>query len=234
MTKKIKVLNLYAGIGGNRKLWENVEVTAVENNPEIAKIYQDFFPEDKVIVADAHQFLLEHYKEFDFIWSSPPCQSHSRSRFWGMNRGYTPLFPDLKLYEEILFLKHYFKGFWVIENVIPYYKVLINAKKVGRHLIWSNFFIPDMEFPPLSNIINSLEELEKYHNFSLKNMRYSGDKRVLLRNCIEGEMSLRILNQICCQNCNVPLEEYEDYDNDKWMGCPKCDENSFLKKEVQE
>lgn len=26
----IKVLNLYAGIGGNRKLWEGVEVTAVE------------------------------------------------------------------------------------------------------------------------------------------------------------------------------------------------------------
>jgi hypothetical protein len=39
---KIKILNLYAGLGGNRKLWKNVEVTAVENNPEIAKIYQDF------------------------------------------------------------------------------------------------------------------------------------------------------------------------------------------------
>ena len=73
MRLKLKVLNLYAGIGGNRKLWTNVDVTAIEINSEIAKIYQDFFPDDKVIIGDAHKYLLEHYKEFDFIWSSPPC-----------------------------------------------------------------------------------------------------------------------------------------------------------------
>lgn len=77
----IKILNLYAGIGGNRKLWDgDIEVTAIEINPQIAKIYQDFFPNDKVIVTDAHQYLLEHYTEFDFIWSSPPCPSHSHIR----------------------------------------------------------------------------------------------------------------------------------------------------------
>ena len=42
--KTLKVLNLYAGIGGNRKLWENVEVTAIENNPEIAEVYKKLFP----------------------------------------------------------------------------------------------------------------------------------------------------------------------------------------------
>lgn len=64
----MKILNLYAGIGGNRKLWgDDHEITAVENVPEIAKIYQDFFPNDKVIVADAHQYLLDHFKEFNFI-----------------------------------------------------------------------------------------------------------------------------------------------------------------------
>ena len=76
----MKILNLYAGIGGNRKLWTDVEVTAVELNPEIASIYQDFFPKDKVIVADAHAYLLEHFEEYDFIWASPPCPSHSRMR----------------------------------------------------------------------------------------------------------------------------------------------------------
>jgi hypothetical protein len=30
MLAPVRVLNLYAGIGGNRKHWENVEVTAVE------------------------------------------------------------------------------------------------------------------------------------------------------------------------------------------------------------
>lgn len=63
----MKILNLYAGIGGNRKLWGNEhDIVAVEYDTKIAKIYQDFFPDDKVIVADAHQYLLEHYKEFDF------------------------------------------------------------------------------------------------------------------------------------------------------------------------
>ena len=74
----MKVLNLYAGIGGNRKLWgDEHEITAVEYDAKIAKIYQDFFPNDTVIVGDAHQYLLEHYSEFDFIWGSPPCPTHS-------------------------------------------------------------------------------------------------------------------------------------------------------------
>lgn len=60
----MKILNLYAGIGGNRKLWgDSHEITAVEIDPEIAKIYHDFFPQDKVIVADAHQYLLDHFQD---------------------------------------------------------------------------------------------------------------------------------------------------------------------------
>lgn len=35
----MKILNLYAGIGGNRKLWGNEhEITAVELDPDIAAI----------------------------------------------------------------------------------------------------------------------------------------------------------------------------------------------------
>lgn len=66
----IKVLNLYSGIGGNRKLWKNVDITAVEIDPKIAEIYQDTFPEDKVIVADAHQYLLENYKKFNLEFTT--------------------------------------------------------------------------------------------------------------------------------------------------------------------
>ena len=125
--KTIKVLNLYAGIGGNRKLWVgDIEVTAVELNPQTARIYHDFFPDDKVIVADAHQYLLEHYKEFDFIWSSPPCPTHSRMRNLKNNcEECEKKFPDMKLYEEIIFLTHFFKGKFVVENVISYYDPLI-------------------------------------------------------------------------------------------------------------
>lgn len=74
----MKVLNLYACLGGNRLLWKDCEVTAVELDPELARLYQERFPDDKVIVTDAHQYLLDHYKEFDFIWSSPPCPTHSK------------------------------------------------------------------------------------------------------------------------------------------------------------
>ncbi len=102
-------------------------MTAVEIRPEIAAIYQDFFPNDRVIVGDAHQYLQEHYAEFDFIWSSPPCQSHSKLR--GITcvarRQSKPVYFDAKLWQEIIFLKTYCKKDFVVENVIPYYKPLI-------------------------------------------------------------------------------------------------------------
>ena len=59
----MKVLNLYAGIGGNRKLWQGVEVTAVELNEKIAAVYQSFYPADHVVIGDAHQYLAAHHAE---------------------------------------------------------------------------------------------------------------------------------------------------------------------------
>ena len=144
----VRVLNLYACLGGNRYKWDevaNIEVTAVENDAEIAKVYQERFPNDKVIVADAHQYLLDHYKEFDFIWGSPPCPSHSRVAFGSRKSDkmkHPPVYPDFKLYEEVVFLDNYFDGKYCIENVIPYYEPLIPAKKRGRHLYWTNFNLP--------------------------------------------------------------------------------------------
>ena len=190
----IKVLNLYVGIGGNRKLWKDVKVTAVENNSEIAKIYQDFFPNDKVIVTDAHKYLLDHYKEFDFIWSSPPCPTHSRIRqFSAVARGQNkPAFPDMKLYEEIIFLKHNFKGKWVVENVISYYEPLIEPFKYKEHYYWSNFIIDGQEKANRKHNAGN-KELSKIKGFKLDN--YKGiDKTKILRNCVEPEAGLYVFN----------------------------------------
>jgi len=189
-----KVLNLYAGIGGNRKLWENVEVTAVEMNPEIAAIYQDFFPDDTVIVGDAHQYLLDHFKEFDFIWSSPPCPSHSRANYWANaaeNR--TIAYPDMTLYQELLLLKHYFKGEWVVENVIPYYTPLIEGVEIGRHLFWSNFYIPNNgdTFSYKGN--DRCSDLQPMLGFDLTGYRLK-NKLQVLRNCVSPKTGLHILN----------------------------------------
>ncbi len=139
----IKVLNLYAGLGGNRKLWRGVQVTAVENDPRIAAVYQRLYPRDLVIVEDAHAYLEKNYKKYDFVWTSPPCGTHS-----SMNNGLKfKRYPDLKLYEEILLLKQFFKGKWVVENVRPYYKPLIEPNcKLDHNVFWSNFNIPLKQF----------------------------------------------------------------------------------------
>ena len=198
----MKILNLYACLGGNRYKWDEVakeanveiEVTAVELDEEAAKLYQDRFPNDKVIVADAHQYLLENFKNFDFIWSSPPCPSHSRARYWNSSNYDTTteaIYPDMKLYEEILFLQHYFRsGKFVVENVIPYYEPLIQAKKRGRHLYWTNFNLPtdlkDRRFA-ISQQKNELNELCKFHEYDFN--KYKGKQSIvkMARNLVDYE-----------------------------------------------
>jgi len=141
----MKVLNLYACLGGNRYKWDevdpNIEVTAIELDSELAKLYQERFPNDNVIVADAHQYLLDHYKDFDFIWSSPPCPTHSKLALSNKNQ-VKAKYPSMTLYEEIILLQYYFDGKYVVENVKPYYNPLIPAKQRDRHLYWCNFNLP--------------------------------------------------------------------------------------------
>lgn len=143
----MKVLNLYSGIGGNRKLWQDVDVLAVESNKYIAVQYMSLYRNDTVFIDDAHRFLLEDSEGYDFVWSSPPCQSHSK--MMKFTRHKIRRYPDMKLYEEIIFLQHFFKGKWVVENVVPYYEPLIKpTAKIGRHLFWSNFPIAPMDDEP--------------------------------------------------------------------------------------
>lgn len=192
----MKVLNLYACLGGNRLLWEDCEVTAVELDPELARMYKKRFPNDNVIVTDAHQYLLDHFKEFDFIWSSPPCPSHSRARFARKNTT-TAIYPDLKLYEEILFLENYFEGKYVVENVIPYYEPLIPAKKRGRHLYWTNFNLPNDLNERKSSIMEGKDEVTKWCEFHDCDFRqYKGTQRVdkIARNLVDYEAGLTIYN----------------------------------------
>ena len=201
MENKYRILNLYACLGGNRYKWnevkDDIEVTAVELDPEAARLYQERFPNDKVIVADAHQYLLEHYQEFDFIWSSPPCPTHSRARFWGFGaNGKNPIYPDMKLYEEIIFLEHHCKGKYVVENVIPYYEPMFNPKKRGRHLYWTNFNLPsnlnDRRFN-ISQAKNELNGLCKFHDYDFN--KYKGKQRrdKIARNLVDYEAGKTIL-----------------------------------------
>ena len=193
----MKVLNLYAGIGGNRKLWQDVEVTAIENNESIAKFYSDHFPEDKLIITDAHEYLLNYYSEYGFIWSSINCPSHSRARFWASvsRKRYKPIYPDMKLYEEILFLKHYFKGEWVVENVNPFYEPLIKPTiKIGRHLFWSNFHINQINIKEANINRGKRDDWQKLHGFDISGYKFTVRTDRILRNCVVPELGNHILN----------------------------------------
>jgi DNA (cytosine-5)-methyltransferase 1 len=199
---KYRILNLYACLGGNRYKWDEVsdklEITAVELDPEAARLYQERFPNDTVIVADAHQYLLDHYKEFDFIWSSPPCPTHSRMRKTNTGEGEgksKATYPNMALYEEIILLEHFFDGKYCVENVIPYYEPLIQAQKRGRHFYWTNFNLPNnLNERNANNFIHSkVSELSKFHDYDFT--KYKGEQRVdkMARNLVDYEAGKTIL-----------------------------------------
>ncbi len=196
----MKILNNYACLGGNRYKWGNEhEITAVELDPVLAKLYKKRFPNDTVIVGDAHEYLLKHYKEFDFIWTSPPCPSHSRARFWSSSNYDTttePVYPDLRLYEEALFLKHYFKGKHVTENVIPYYEPLMPYQKRGRHIYFCNFVLPADLGERQIQIGAGEDEVKRlceFHEFDF--YQYDGEQRIdkIARNLVDFEAGKTIL-----------------------------------------
>lgn len=194
----IKVLNLYCGIGGNRKLWTDVEVTAVEYDENIARSYQKFFPNDTVLVLDAHEYLLEHYEEFDFIWASPPCPTHSKISINFANaegeRKRQPKYPDMRLYQEIIFLDNFFNGLWVVENVKPYYEPLIKAVEVERHLFWSNFRIGNRKQDNSDSILRgNIKDKYKIKGFDLTD-EYGYRKDQVINNCVLPETGLYILD----------------------------------------
>jgi len=199
--KKLKICNAYCGIGGNRKLIPDeitlhgvtykIEVTAVENNVEIAEVYKKLFPQDKVIVGDAHEYLLKHFKEFDFIWSSPPCQSHTKLR---VSHPESIIYPDMRLYQEIILLQQWFKGKFCVENVEPYYVELKKPSIIlDRHYFWTNFELKGYDMPKAKKDVSrdTYSGLSKYKGINLMDNSIK-NKRLLLRNAVHPKLGLHI------------------------------------------
>jgi len=197
-----KVLNLYAGIGGNRKLWNDVDVTAVEWDEDKAQVYRDHFPEDTVVVTDAHEYLKEHHNEFDFIWASPPCPTHSKMR--RTNPDVESKYPDMRLYQEVLLLKHDFDGDYAVENVDPYYDPLIKPQFRGRHAFWSNYPIPEFSGYGGNDVTTHGQgggqgkegcyELAEKYGFKLRNYEFSTKfLRKIVSNCVKPKLGKHVL-----------------------------------------
>jgi DNA (cytosine-5)-methyltransferase 1 len=203
----MKILNLYAGIGGNRRGWSGHEVTAVEMCPKIAEVYSKLYPQDTVVVGDAVQYLEDNYHRFDFIWSSPPCPSHGQYRHnvGVLGKGFKPIMPDMTLYSQIVFLQHYAKGAWVVENVKPYYEPLIKPTvELQRHLFWSNFHITAREFERAD--IRHKNKISDFEGYEIVAASKIPNKRQALRNCVNPEVGAHIIGHVKKPNQELQLE----------------------------
>lgn len=203
----MKYLNLYAGLGGNIELIDDTEheITNVELEPKIAAVLQERKPNQKVIIADAHQYLKEHYQEYDFVWSSTPCQKHSR--MMKATRHKVADYPDMNLYAQIIFLQHFFKGNWVVENVVPYYEPLITpTARIGRHCFWSNKPISENFEPPkqpkgfiTAGTVADTQRLKDWLGIQYEGNIYYKDNHCpgqVLRNCVHPLLGKYIFEQV--------------------------------------
>lgn len=196
----MKILNLYSGIGGNRKLWGiSHSITAVEIDTKIASAYQELFPKDEVIIGDAHEYLLKNFRNFDFIWAFPPCISHSSLNFYNYHVPERTRYVDMKLYQEIILLQKFYKGKWVIENVKPYYNPLIPPTfSIDRHLFWSSDFILTQQYKKnytqVRHLPKKMADLYGYDLNILKKHKLN-TKRVL-RNVVTPEIGKFIYDNI--------------------------------------
>jgi DNA (cytosine-5)-methyltransferase 1 len=203
----LKVLNLYAGIGGNRDLWgDDIDVTAVEWDSEKADVYREHYPDDTVIETDAHEFLRENiFSDFDIIWSSPPCPTHSRTNHLTQPQNQEARYPDMELYQEIILLDYHAdkRGFdYVVENVISYYDPLIEPYESGDHYFWSNFDIPEFKTES-RNIMSDNDGRESHFDIEREQKRLGYDlssfdisktkKGKMLRNCVNPLLGKHVL-----------------------------------------
>lgn len=136
----MKILNLFAGPGGNRRLWNDPSdtITAVENNEAVASQYRQSYPGDNLFVTDAYRFVEKNYEKYDFIWASPMCNRNSRFALY-----HDQAMPDFRLYELIVFLDTHYHGLYCVENVVSWFRPLIEPLRRGRHYLWTNFWLPE-------------------------------------------------------------------------------------------
>ena len=209
-----RVLNLYAGVGGNRALWpQEADVTAVEKDPEIAEAYAALWPDDELVVGDAHQYLLDHLGDgWDLIWSSPPCQSHSKlNRLLGRGKHRKLRYPKFgQLYGEVVVLTEFRRDVpWVVENVKPYYEVLIPPTTImDRHLMWSNIGLPYIAPRPeeTTRVSKNGKQLSRMKSLDVDNWEAlygltlptcadswgRGKRRQVMRNCVDPKIGLAV------------------------------------------
>ena len=105
----------------------------------------------------------------------------------------------MKLYEEIILLNKFYKGYYCIENVIPYYNPLIPGKQRGRHLYWTNFRLPNIlseRKSPEMKGKGSIDRFSKFHNYDFYKYKGKQHRGKLSRNLVDFEAGKTILETL--------------------------------------
>jgi len=207
------ICNAFGGVGANTHNWsrDKHDITHIEYNKEIARCNEQLHPEDTVVVEDAIIHLENNWDQYDYIWASPPCPSHSSIRKAGAKKGqYTAKMPDMDLYSVIVFLDEFFQGEFTVENVKPYYKrldkqerekirnrqtVIPPASETSRHLFWSSHEVPEVRLPTQNIHHGNHSDMTEWLGIpELNDYTFqSVEKRKVLRNCVHPKIGEAIL-----------------------------------------
>jgi len=208
----MKILNLYAGLGGNRSLWSRThEITAVENDGSIVKLYKKRFPHDKVLFESVNEFLMKKdVNEFDFIWASPPCSTHSQMQKFNKKKMPIPRMDEI--YGLIIWLEKNYEGKFAVENVQPWYKTPIQpTARIDRHIFWANFKIIKKRFREKRKMHGTLSKShimrdskdKLIKDFMLEDIKHDLLKLArnerFIRNCVDPRIGAYILSQCIYQ-----------------------------------
>ena len=207
---KLKILDLFCGLGGVARgfqtfLIENgidFEYYAIDVDDRILKAHKVLNPRSIVIKRDAYSFSDEELCNYDFIWASPPCETHSIVGTW---RRKISVDPDMRLYELIDRLYDLGKPF-VVENVKPYYKPPIRpTSRANRHVLWSNLEIPPIKvnLPTFTSVKNKIDTLARYHEIHDKVNKVrkilGGKTRDCLRDMVHWRVAYAIAKRVMPQ-----------------------------------
>jgi len=204
----IRILDLFCGLGGvargfQRYLIEHeieFEYHAVDNNPQILRAHKFLNPYSKTFYRDAWSFTDEELLSYDFVWASPPCETHSTLMcYYNRNsKKWKP--PDMRLWELI---SHLFKlGVpFVVENVRPYYGFpILPTARAGRHYLWSNLALKSVEanHPKFEDIKDDTKRLLVYHTVPRAIVKVLRGRKLrdALRDMMHWKLAYKIAEQV--------------------------------------
>jgi len=199
----VRVLDLYAGLGGTDKgirkvaAEKNIKLDyyAIEIDPAVCQAHKKNHLESNVICADVKDWL-DKVTDFDFVWASPPCQTHSINNYSNKAIGYKTKPVDWSLWHVIDILQRAETIPFVVENVkIWYNEPFKHNFKLDRHYFWTNLQLVPFDYhkkPAKEWCHISVKDWQEYHQLEPAT---TGDKRQQLRNCVHWSIAAGIFEQ---------------------------------------